>query len=202
VVDIAVAVALTLVAVLTAYMGLHMSLHPSESVRTGRRYKAGFIICGVVTVFLVWWQAKRNNDSQKETDRALKAVMESVVSIQQVINGKSPEQRFLPESKIESMVEALMLTRGYRVFLLQGGSVEAEGFGAQLRLTFIAGQWEVAGLGKAYPPRDPKEPILIQGDSISDPGVLAVKAALTIAGFKTTVKEDKRGPQKSIMLYF
>src|SRR5580704_4897550 len=64
--DIFLAIVQAVVALAMAYLGVHLTLHPpGESTRTKSAYKAGFIVCGIVSVALIGVQTHRNGDAQK-----------------------------------------------------------------------------------------------------------------------------------------
>ncbi len=46
-VEIAMAVSLWVLTLITAYLGVHVTLHPAESASEKRRYKIGFCVCGI-----------------------------------------------------------------------------------------------------------------------------------------------------------
>lgn len=75
--SIAISIALGLVTLLTAYLGVHVTLHPAESARARRVYKAGFIACGIAALALTAWQAQRNNQSQAELQSLLHTIDEN-----------------------------------------------------------------------------------------------------------------------------
>jgi len=62
--DIVVAIATALITALTAYLGIHVTLHPAESPCSKKLYKAGFILSGAMGVALVGIQSYRNNVAQ------------------------------------------------------------------------------------------------------------------------------------------
>jgi len=55
---------LAAVTILMGYLGVHVTLHPTESKTKQRSYKIGFLLCAVISVFLVVCQAVRNAHSQ------------------------------------------------------------------------------------------------------------------------------------------
>jgi hypothetical protein len=62
--DIAIAVALGLLTLLTAYLGVHVTLHPAESNKSKWAYKIAFTLCGLAICALIAVQTKRNSDTQ------------------------------------------------------------------------------------------------------------------------------------------
>ena len=64
--DITLSVALAIVTIAMAYLGVHVTLHPAESTRTRTAFKAGFSACAIVAVGLVIWQGTRNGMAQRQ----------------------------------------------------------------------------------------------------------------------------------------
>jgi hypothetical protein len=62
--DIAISAVLAVVTIVMAYLGVHVTLHPTESPRARRLYKTGFWGCALVAVSLVIWQGIRSNKAQ------------------------------------------------------------------------------------------------------------------------------------------
>jgi hypothetical protein len=71
VLDIFIVVALGIATLVTAYLGVHVTLHPAESQKEKQFYKIGFVVCGVLISFLAGWQAYRNNKTQNELSQEL-----------------------------------------------------------------------------------------------------------------------------------
>lgn len=64
--DICISASLAALTIVMAYLGVHVTLHPpNESPRARRRYKIGFLLCGVAAVFLVITQGVRANKAQR-----------------------------------------------------------------------------------------------------------------------------------------
>jgi hypothetical protein len=64
--DVVISAILALLTIGMAYLGVHVTLHPpQESPRAQFWYKAGFCLCGLLTVSLVAWQAIRNSKAQQ-----------------------------------------------------------------------------------------------------------------------------------------
>jgi hypothetical protein len=62
--DIILAVILGAVMLLTAYLGVHVTLHPAESAKATHYYKAGFAACSIVACLLIGAQAHRTTQAQ------------------------------------------------------------------------------------------------------------------------------------------
>jgi hypothetical protein len=73
-VDVVIALILGFFTVLTAYMGVHVTLHPAESNREKLAYKLGFVGCGIVLCTLVGVQAYKNSQSQAALEAQVKRI--------------------------------------------------------------------------------------------------------------------------------
>jgi hypothetical protein len=81
---IALAVIQAIVAAITAYLGVHLTLHPpGESISVKRAYKAGFIICGAISVALIAVQAYRNDRTQEALEKQLGRIENSTGRIEE-----------------------------------------------------------------------------------------------------------------------
>src|SRR5260221_3836495 len=69
--DIGSGVALGIVTLLTAYLGVHVTMHQVESDEKKRPFKLGFVCCGFLGVALIAWQAARNGQTQSALRRVL-----------------------------------------------------------------------------------------------------------------------------------
>src|SRR6266404_374403 len=66
--DIILSAALATLTIVMAYLGVHVTLHPpNESPRARLRYKAGFVICGILAVALVILQGIRTGKGQRDS---------------------------------------------------------------------------------------------------------------------------------------
>jgi hypothetical protein len=70
-IDITIAALLTIVMIVMAYLGVHVTLHPADSPRSKRLYKGGFILCAFIAVALVFWQGVRNGKAQAALQRTV-----------------------------------------------------------------------------------------------------------------------------------
>jgi hypothetical protein len=62
--DITISAALAILTIIMGYLGVHVTLHPTDSPKVQWRYKAGFILCAGLTVGIVIWQGVRNGMAQ------------------------------------------------------------------------------------------------------------------------------------------
>jgi hypothetical protein len=62
--EIVLAVAIGFFTIVTAYLGVHLTMHPPETNRAKWIYKGAFLFCGIITCVLIGIQAKRNQASQ------------------------------------------------------------------------------------------------------------------------------------------
>ena len=69
--DIAIAVLLGALTLLTAFLGVYVTLHPVESDHSRKRYKIGFCACGLFACVLIGLQAYRNTQAQAATQKQL-----------------------------------------------------------------------------------------------------------------------------------
>ncbi len=69
--DIAISAALAILTIVMAYLGVHVTLHPTEDPKTIRRYKWGFVASAALAVLLVIFQGVRNALSQATLQRQL-----------------------------------------------------------------------------------------------------------------------------------
>lgn len=64
--DVFISAVLVALTITMGYLGVHVTLHPpNESPSTQRRYKFGFLLCGVAAVSLVVLQGVRTNKAQR-----------------------------------------------------------------------------------------------------------------------------------------
>jgi hypothetical protein len=69
--DILIAVLIVCVTLVTAYLGVHVTLHPPDTVTSKRWYKVGFFLCGLIGCCLVAIQTWRNGKTQGEIIKIL-----------------------------------------------------------------------------------------------------------------------------------
>lgn len=79
--DVGIAVALAVVTLMTAYLGVYVTLHPAESDRARLKYKLGFWACGVLAIGLIAWQASRNVQTQRELARSIITIRTGVEAV-------------------------------------------------------------------------------------------------------------------------
>src|SRR5438128_9153360 len=77
--DIVISVALAVVSIAMAYLGVHVTLHPpNESAHARFWYKAGFFLCGLAAVSLVTTQGIRGRNSQRGAANEIAALRQDV----------------------------------------------------------------------------------------------------------------------------
>lgn len=76
--DVVISALLALLTIAMAYLGVHVTLHPTESPTLRKRYKWGFCLCALATVGLVVWQGVRNGRSQIRTSAQITALQGEV----------------------------------------------------------------------------------------------------------------------------
>jgi hypothetical protein len=59
--DVAIAILLSVTSIAMAYLGVHLTMHPAESQRARTTYKVSFVVCGLIAVSLIGIQTYRNN---------------------------------------------------------------------------------------------------------------------------------------------
>ena len=88
--DIVLAIALGAITLVTT----HLTMHPAETVRARNLYKAGFVLCGIVALFLIGLQAHRNNTAQSNLKEQLGRIEKNTKepSKVQIVNNPAPIQ--------------------------------------------------------------------------------------------------------------
>jgi hypothetical protein len=77
--DVSISIALGTLAVVVAYLGIDVALHPSESAATRKRYEVTFITCAACTISLVVLQSERNRQGQQGALAQIAALKADVV---------------------------------------------------------------------------------------------------------------------------
>jgi hypothetical protein len=72
--DIVISVALGAIMLVTAYLGVHVTLHPAESPRATKFYKVGFAACALVACVLIGWQSYRSVRAQDVLQSQLSSI--------------------------------------------------------------------------------------------------------------------------------
>ena len=83
-VDIWVAISICALTAAMAYMGVHVTLHPPESHKAKRLWKAGFVSVAVLACVLIGVQTKRNDDSQSKLQAQLSKIQKQTETPPQV----------------------------------------------------------------------------------------------------------------------
>jgi hypothetical protein len=81
-VDILLAVLLGVLTLITAYLGVHVTLHPAESHREKWAYKIGFTVCGLTACVLIGIQTYRNNAAQQQLQSEITHIQNDTVRIE------------------------------------------------------------------------------------------------------------------------
>src|ERR1700733_14423483 len=63
-IDISISAVLAVLTIVMAYLGVHVTLHPTDDPKKVRWYKIGFRACATGAVALVIWQGVRNGNAQ------------------------------------------------------------------------------------------------------------------------------------------
>jgi hypothetical protein len=63
-IDILISAALAILTIVMAYLGVHVTLHPTDDPKKVRWYKIGFRACAASAVVLVIWQGVRNGNAE------------------------------------------------------------------------------------------------------------------------------------------
>lgn len=161
------------------------------------------VMLAVLLIGLDRWVSNHRPVDGDQVIKSLLAIQGTVTRLEahSIKEADPRRQRYLPESSIGPMLNALLPLRGYRVMLFRGGSFEAEGFASQIKLVFEAAQWVVYD-GKVFPPPGPDTTILIDGPGALDPGVLAIKLAFAKAGYDVEFRNSAYTGQKVVNLWF
>jgi lipopolysaccharide export LptBFGC system permease protein LptF len=73
--DIIIAIFLAILTIVIAYLGFDLTVRPlGESTRRKRVYQVSFVVCGVLTVVLVYVQAFRASRAQSQADDLLSQI--------------------------------------------------------------------------------------------------------------------------------
>jgi len=102
-----------------AYLGVHMTLHPSDSPRARFWYKFGFVACAVLAIVLVAVQSYRTNRSQQDSSNQIAGLRSDVQAAKtESQTARTETQQIRVEFEIESArreqaeKDLLIATRG------------------------------------------------------------------------------------------
>jgi hypothetical protein len=190
--DISIAVVLGAIMLITAYLGIHVTLHPTESARSRRLYKIGFGMCGLAALSLIGWQAYRANkvqesmrEAQENTQRSLTAISAGVASLG---SKESNHGLFITEGNAAEMLTLLWKSKTHKVAIFHGMSFEEQSFFSQVGMLLASGQWKiVAGIGVL--PSNKRDVIAVEGSSEDDDGVLILQKAFAMAGIQCVYRK-------------
>lgn len=82
-----------------AYLGVHLTMHPTDSARHKWLYKAAFISCGLLMCSLIGIQTYRNNQAQDQLRAELDSIKKNTEQPPKVeITNNIPEQKLPPNA--------------------------------------------------------------------------------------------------------
>jgi hypothetical protein len=64
--DVLIAVALGILTLVTAYLGMHVTLNPADTPEKKSAYRTAFALCALGACGLIFWQAYRNHMTQEQ----------------------------------------------------------------------------------------------------------------------------------------
>ena len=104
--DIVLATAQCALMLLTAYLGIHVTLHPTESSQATRNYKIGFAVCAFVACCLIGVQAYRSN-------RAQNALNQLLTNIDQNTKNPPREEGYVVLNKVDVPSDMSQIVAGH-----------------------------------------------------------------------------------------
>lgn len=99
-VDVFLSALLAAITILMGYLGVHVTLHPTESDRTRLIYKIGFCACAVISVGLVIWQGVRNARSQARQQAELQRLNDQIAHTHIRVEIKGPASRSVDDAEL------------------------------------------------------------------------------------------------------
>lgn len=119
--DIVIAVLLGIFTLVTAYLGVHVTIHPAETEKGKWRYKSAFILCGTAACTLIGIQTYRNNDAQAAVRSQINRIDRNTIKVgyvsigsivpvdgsQKLVAGKTVALNVFFENKSEVRVEKI-----------------------------------------------------------------------------------------------
>jgi hypothetical protein len=111
VLDITLAIVQGALMLLTAYLGVHVTLHPAESDISTRRYKAGFAGCALIACCLIGVQAYRSNQGQAALRKQLNAIERNTKQAPKVEVNVPPPRVILQPSPLARLSARVVLKR-------------------------------------------------------------------------------------------
>jgi hypothetical protein len=91
--DIILAILSCAVGVGTAYLGLHLTMHAPKTDTHRLAYKAGFILCGLVSCGLVGLQTYRNSTGQKSLTQQISGLKSDLTDTKSQVTDARREQQ-------------------------------------------------------------------------------------------------------------
>jgi len=90
-VDISIAVLLGIITLATAYLGVHVTLHPTEEPRQKLKFKLGFIGCSLIACVLIGVQTYRNGETQHALQVKIENLPKTITAtFEQYVKNTSP----------------------------------------------------------------------------------------------------------------
>ena len=86
---------------ITAYLGVHVTLHPVESSRAARAYKWGFVTCGIVACALIGIQEYRNEQAQDVLRKQLSQIERNTTEPPKIQVNVPPAQIVMPRQETQ-----------------------------------------------------------------------------------------------------
>jgi hypothetical protein len=119
--DIVIAVLLGIFTLVTAYLGVHVTIHPADTEKGKWRYKSAFILCGTAACILIGIQTYRNNDAQAAVRSQINRIDRNTIKVgyvsigsvvpvdgsQKLVAGKTVALNVFFENKSEVRVEKI-----------------------------------------------------------------------------------------------
>lgn len=114
---------------LTAYLGVHVTLHPAESDTAAQRYKMGFAGCAIVACCLIGLQAYRSNRTQAGLLRQLAKIEHNTSEPPkvQIINSIPPPQVIITSQSYSELIAARKLALKKRLIALSREILDFDG---------------------------------------------------------------------------
>jgi hypothetical protein len=108
-IDVVVAIAIALVTVGIAYMGVRVALHPAESEQARKRYKYAFWFFALFAIVLIGWQAYRTEKYQDRSSTAIDKQGKRIESLTEDIRQRDEELANLNRQQLDVSQKELAL---------------------------------------------------------------------------------------------
>jgi hypothetical protein len=103
-IDICIAVLLCAVTIIMGYLGVHVTLHPTEEPRKQRRFKIGFWSCGIFAISLIAVQTARNANTQSTLTAQLDKIQHNTEQPPKIEVNVPPAQVVVKNGEIRQRV--------------------------------------------------------------------------------------------------